>query len=189
VNPAEVRAGWALPPVPAPATWTEVAAPAAAAFACAAAAAGAKRLALVLSFPSRELARSPRAVKALRFRNKLTGADIVRYAQAAANDPELANEIEATLYELQRFLTPRVTTQLRSLPILRSRGGALLAPERAYARTARLLACLGEHSAFAIGRHSALHEGCQGRPLRMVVHGLARAPRARLASCSGKVVS
>jgi hypothetical protein len=126
-------------------------------------AAGAKRLEPVLSFPSRELARSPRAVKALRFRKKLKGADIVRYAENAANNPELANDIEANLYELQRFLTPKITGQLRSLRILRSLGGVLLAPEQAYVRTSRLVACLGEHPAFAIGRHTALHERLQAR--------------------------
>lgn len=126
-------------------------------------AAGAKRLEPVLSFPSRELARSPRAVKALRFRKKLKGADIVSYAEESADKPELANDIEANLYELQRFLTPKITDRLRSLPILRSRGGALLAPEQAYVRTSRLVACLGEHPAFAIGRHTALHERLQAR--------------------------
>jgi hypothetical protein len=128
---------------------------------------GSSRLEAALSFPSPEMARSTTLLKKLRIRSRLTGADLVRYAEVVAREPHLAESFEDTLHQLRRLLTRPTIQKLRSIAFLRSTRDRLIEPEHAYLRIAYLQRCLGPAAEYAAGPHAALHVqlGCRDEPL------------------------
>lgn len=147
---------------------------------------GAVRLEAALSFPSREMARNKVLLKRLRIRSKLSGADLVRYAELVAAEPQLAEGFEETLYQLRRLLTRPTIHKLQSIAFLRSTRGRLIPPQEAYVRTQRLQRCLGPDAEYAAGTHLVLHSqlGCRGDPLADDIAAYLESVRASRQSLS-----
>lgn len=129
-------------------------------------AASARLLERALHFPNKQVARKSDLVRRLHFRKKVTGDDLVRHAQIVAEQPELATNFEKTLAGLRRLLLPKTVTRLRSIPFLRSTQGELVAPEDAYIRGHRIIACIGEDALYATAASDSLLKrlGCLTAP-------------------------
>ena len=126
----------------------------------------AEDLRAVLNFPHPEYARDAELAKALRFRNKVSGADLVAYALMVQQNPRLAESCASTLWKMRRLLDPKIISQLSEVPFLSNTLGSVTSPLDTYLPTDLNLACLGSEAAFVKGEHRSLYEklGCRLTP-------------------------
>lgn len=132
------------------------------------------RLEPILRFPGKEIRRSRELLRLLRLRSKLSGRDVVSYAEYACDHPDDVGDIEETLHELRALLTPSTLGALRSLPFLPT-SERLEAPEACYVRSPFLESCIGLSACFAVGHRPSLEVrlGCRTKALAAdVVHHL-----------------
>jgi len=127
---------------------------------------GAKRLAAVLNFPHRDYAKDDTVAKAFRFKNKVDGEDLIRFALHVENNPDLAESFEETLQLMRSLLKPSVVNQLSKLRFLRSTLNNIAAPSELYLKNNINLACLGNESPFVEGSRVSLYKRleCMDKP-------------------------
>ena len=126
----------------------------------------AEDLRAVLNFPHSDYAPDVDLAKALRFKNKVGGADLVAYARLVQQNPEMAESCADTLWKMRRLLDPKIISQLSGIPFLSNTVGGLTSPLDTYLPTDLNLACLGSEVAFVMGGHRSLYEqlGCLSAP-------------------------
>ena len=126
----------------------------------------AEDLRAVLHFPHPEYARDVDLAKALRFKNKVSGADLASYARRVQQNPEMAERCADALWKMRRLLDPKIISQLSKIPFLRNTSGGLTSPMNTYLPTELNLVCLGPDAAFVKGEHRPLYEklGCRLTP-------------------------
>ncbi len=129
-------------------------------------AAGVRRFRPALHLPHRDYAKDKALAKALRFKNKVTGDDVVRFAEIAAAHPALAQRFEQALERSKRLLTPRIINRLKSIEFLRSNDGQLRCPPDLYLDTSKNRACIGPEGPYPAGNAKTLYSklGCRSRP-------------------------
>ena len=126
----------------------------------------AEDLRAVLNFPHSDYARDVDLAKALRFKNKVGGSDLVAYARLVQQNPEMAESCANTLWKMRRLLDPKIISQLSMVPFLSNALGGLTSPLDTYLPTELNLACMGSEVAFVKGGHRSLYEqlGCLSAP-------------------------
>ena len=129
-------------------------------------AAGAPQLEAALHFPHPDYEHDRELAEALRFKKKVTGEDIVKYAHIVVTRPDLAQEFEETLQRFSKLLTKKESEQLRTVAFLQSSQGKLASPSTLYLRTPRNVACLGDDAMFVAGSRTTLYKrlGCMEQP-------------------------
>jgi hypothetical protein len=129
-------------------------------------AARAERLEAALHFPSDEVSSNPALLRLLQVRKKVTGMDLVRYAQLVAQKPCHAEQFEETLHELRSLLSRSTVDRLHSIAFLRSSAGRLSTPEETYIRSTQLVHAMGENVPYALGITGTLCRklGCRTLP-------------------------
>ncbi len=127
---------------------------------------GASQLEAALHFPHPDYEHDKELAEALRFKKKITGEDIVRYAHIVVIWPDLAREFEGTLQRFSKLLTRQELEQLRTVAFLQSSQGKLASPATLYLRTSHNEACLGDDAMYVAGSHTALYKrlGCMEQP-------------------------
>jgi hypothetical protein len=123
----------------------------------------------VLQFPHADFKTNIRLKKAFRFREMVSGEDLVEYARLVTAEPARAAHFERFLRVNTRLLTRAVAKELRSVEFLRSSkpDNALAAPEDLYVRTPQITACLGNRGPYPAGKESPhFYEslGCRTTP-------------------------
>ena len=123
-------------------------------------------LSAVVSAPAPGLAKRTDFLRHLRIRRKLVADDLIRFAPTIDGDAATAAGFEELLARNLTLLTPKAVAPLRSIPILKSRTGVLMAPEQLHLPTPASLACLETEGAIVAGGNSALYRrlGCRERP-------------------------
>src|SRR5207247_8591642 len=81
-------------------------------------AAGAPQLEADLHFPHPDYENDKELAEALRFKKKVTGEDILRYAHIVVTRPELAPEFEETLQKFSKLLTKQEFIKLSTVGFL-----------------------------------------------------------------------
>lgn len=138
---------------------------------------GALQLEAALHFPHPDYENDKELAEALRFKKKITGEDIVSYAQIVATQPDLAQEFEKTLQRFSRLLSKPEFEKLRTVSFLQSSQGKLASPSTLYLRTLHNMACLGDDAMFVAGTRTALykHLGCLEQPkMEDILHFLTK---------------
>jgi hypothetical protein len=127
---------------------------------------GSAQLEAALHFPHADYENDRELAEALRFKKKITGENIVRYARIVENQPGVAQEFEETLQKFSKLLTRQELEQLKTVAFLQSSQGSLASPATLYLRTPRNEACLGQEAMFVAGPHTALYKrlGCMEQP-------------------------
>ncbi|MDA0179936.1 DUF3883 domain-containing protein [Solirubrobacter phytolaccae] len=125
-----------------------------------------RRIEPALRFPGDAVAGNTRLMKRLAIRSKLTGADLVAYANVVVERPDLAPGFEQLLMRHRPLLTRLTVKRLESIAFLLSSNGQLIPPAKALIRTPYLLKCVGPNAAFVEGTHPALYDrlGCSSEP-------------------------
>ena len=120
----------------------------------------------VMNFPHPEYAQDVELSKALSFKRKITGADLVGYARLVQQNPEMAESCSNTLWKMRRLLDSKVISQLSTIPFLSNTLGGLSSPLGTYLPTDLNLACLGSEAAFVKGSRRSLYKqlGCLAVP-------------------------
>jgi uncharacterized protein DUF3883 len=123
-------------------------------------------LSAIVSAPAPALAERIDFVRQLRIRRKLTADDFLRFAPTIGGDSAVAKKFEELMNKNRHLLTPKTVESLRSIPLLHTRMGALLEPERLHLSTVANLACLEGDDTVVGGRNDALyrHLGCRDYP-------------------------
>jgi hypothetical protein len=98
---------------------------------------GANLLAPTVHLPRRVDEANP-ALRSLRFRTKLQGADLVRLAELVERGEAPPPTMRTALERLPQLLSRRVLTKLKGIAFLEASSGALLAPVDTYIRSERL---------------------------------------------------
>ena len=126
----------------------------------------AKDLQAVLNFPRLDYAQDVELAKALGFKKKVSGADLVAYARQVQQNPEMAESCANTLWKLRRLLDPKTVSQLSTVPFVSNTLGGLTSPLDTYLATDLNLVCLGPEAAFVKTEHRSLYEklGCLSTP-------------------------
>jgi hypothetical protein len=106
--------------------------------------------------PSKEMIAAPGLLARLRIRDVLKGEDLVRFASVLPQHPELSERFEKLMADNMRLLTPVVVSQLRALPCLRTRSGALAAPSELHLDTAANRLCIGDDDKIVGGAQELL---------------------------------
>ena len=119
---------------------------------------GARHLEPVLHFPHRDYSHDSELSRSLRFRTKVSGEDLVRYATLVTQRPELADKFEEALWHLRQLLTPPTVSRLSQIAFVRNSLGGLSQPPRTYLRTSLNVSCLGEETPFVISGRAALYK-------------------------------
>ncbi|MHB1808130.1 MAG: protein NO VEIN domain-containing protein [Solirubrobacteraceae bacterium] len=96
------------------------------------------------------------ALRPLRFRTKLQGADLVRLAELVERGEAPPPTMCTALERLPQLLSRRVLTKLKGVAFLEASTGALLAPVDTYIRSERLVSLLGEDAPYAEGLRDTL---------------------------------
>ena len=119
-----------------------------------------------LHLPHPDYASDRTLAKALRFKDKITGDDVVRYAERVSAVPEFAQDFERTLERSRGLLTPRTIRRLASIAFLRTNENKLRSPSRLYLDTPRNRACIGPFGPYPASNAKKLFVrlGCQSRP-------------------------
>ena len=127
---------------------------------------GARRLGAALHFPHRDFAKDTELARAFRFRDRIDGDDLVRYAQMVENDHSLAERFEETLDMFRELLTSKVVSELAGVSFLRSSTGGTSTPPSLYLRNALNVAALGNEAPFVSGSRVKLYKrlGCMSVP-------------------------
>ena len=128
--------------------------------------AGASHLEPVLHFPHPDYERDSKLKRALRLRKKISGEDVIKYANLVTKQPEFAERFEDALWKLRRLLTPETISKLAKIAFVRNSLGGLTLPSRTYLPTPLNKSCLGQESPFTASEHSYLFEklGCRKTP-------------------------
>ena len=129
-------------------------------------AAGARLLERVLHLPHAGYKSDVQLKKSLRFRTKVSGDDLVDYANHVARHPEIAGEFEVTLWKLKRLLSPTVIKKLSQIPIVPNSNGGFSPPAKTYLPTKLNKSSLGQEAPFVISKRVSLYEklGCPSTP-------------------------
>ena len=122
----------------------------------------AQELKPVLNLPHQDYVQDSELSKALGFRRKATGADLVAYARLVQRNPDMAESCINTLWKTRKLLDSKTISQLSTIPFLSNTLGGLTSPCDTYLPTDLNLACLGSEAAFVKGGHMPLYEqlGC-----------------------------
>ncbi len=126
----------------------------------------AQLLSRTIHAPAPAVTKRPKLVAALRLREKLTGDDLVVFAEHLVNEPEKASAFEVLLKNNFQYLSPRVVKRLRGVPFLSARSGELAAPQDLFLDNEVNRICAANESRIVAGRNLALYVrlGCQERP-------------------------
>lgn len=126
----------------------------------------AKRLTEVLHFPHRDYARDTELARALRFKKRVNGGDLLDYARLIEKRPELSDYFEETLQLASKLLNPGTIKHLKSISFLRSSRGDIQSPPEIYLRNSINNICLGEDAPFVMGTRTKLYKqlGCREEP-------------------------
>ena len=127
---------------------------------------GARHLEPVLQFPHQDFSSDSDLSRALGFRRKVDGDDLVRFAKLVAEDNEYAKRFEEALWNLKRLLSPQVIKKLSNYPFVRNSLGGISQPGNTYLRTQLNDVCLGREAPFVVGGRPSLYRrlGCQEVP-------------------------
>ena len=120
-----------------------------------------------LCLPHRDYAKDKALAKELRFKNRITGDDVVRFAEVVSARPEMAPKLEKVLERRSRdLLTPRTISRLASIEFIQSNDGNLRAPSSLYLDSAKNRACIGPSGPYPAGNAKNLYVrlGCRSRP-------------------------
>lgn len=120
----------------------------------------------VLNFPHPEYALDVGLAKALSFKKKVTGADLVAYARLVQQNPDMAESFARTLWRVRRLLDSTTVKGLSGIAFVSNTLGGLTSPSDTYLPTDLNLLCLGPEAAFAKREHRSLYEklGCRSTP-------------------------
>ena len=127
-----------------------------------------------LYLPHQDYAKDKALAKALRFKNKITGDDVVRFAEVISAQPEMAPKLEKVLERRSRdLLTPRTINRLMSIKFILSNEGYLRSPSSLYLDSAKNRACIGPSGPYPVGNAKKLYAklGCQSRPTEDQIMG------------------
>ena len=140
----------------------------------------ARLLDTVIDAPSREMIAAPGLLARLRIREVLKGEDLVRFATDMPQHPELAERFEKLLFDNLRLLTPAIVSQLRTLPCLRARSGALALPADLHLDTPANRLCIGNDDKIVGGAHELLSRRLKvrGEPSSETLLAIIEAHRA-----------
>ena len=127
---------------------------------------GARHLEPVLHFPHQDYSGDSDLSRALGFRKKVDGEDLVSFAKLVAENNEYAERFEEALWSLKRLLNPQVIKKLSSYPFVRNSLGKVSQPGNTYLRTQQNDVCLGRDAPFVVGDRPSLYKllGCQEMP-------------------------
>ncbi|MCY3856229.1 MAG: DUF3883 domain-containing protein [Rhodospirillales bacterium] len=116
--------------------------------------------------PHRDYVTDRALAKALRFKTRITGDDVVRYAETVSRQPDLAEGFEHALKRFPRLLTPSTVDRLATIACIRANDDRLYAPPVLYLPTRTNLACIGPDGPYPAGRARRLYVrlGCRPRP-------------------------
>ena len=120
----------------------------------------------ILNLPHQDYVQDSELSKALSFKKKVTGEDLVAYARLVQQNPDMAESCINTLWKMRKLLDPKIISQLSTIPFLSNTLGSLTSPLDTYLPTELNLACLGSEAAFVKGGHRSLYEqlGCLSAP-------------------------
>ncbi|NPT54900.1 DUF3883 domain-containing protein [Paraburkholderia elongata] len=107
--------------------------------------------------PSKEMLNAPGLMARLRIRDSLNGSDLVRYARALAERPEMAERFAKLLTENPKLLHPAIVEELRAIPCLKARSGQLVAPATLHLDTATNRLCIGDNDRIVGGTNDLLY--------------------------------
>ena len=127
-----------------------------------------------LYLPHRDYAKDKALAKALHFKNRITGDDVVRFAEVVSAQPEMAPKFEKVLERRSRdLLTPRTISRLASIEFILSNDGNLRAPSSLCLASAKNRACIGPSGPYPAGNAKKLYVklGCQSRPTENQIMG------------------
>ena len=127
---------------------------------------GASHLGPVLHFPHQDYSGDFELGRALGFRKKVDGDDLVSFAKLVAENNEHAEQFEDALWNLRRLLSPLVIRKLSNYPFVRNSLGGVSQPGNTYLRTQLNGTCLGQEALFVVGDHPSLYKqlGCRDAP-------------------------
>ena len=116
--------------------------------------------------PHSDYATDRALAKALRFKTRITGDDVVRYAEAVSRQPDLAEAFENALKRFPRLLTPSAVDRLAAIACIRASDDRLYAPPVLYLPTGTNLACIGPDGPYPAGSARRLYVrlGCRPHP-------------------------
>lgn len=117
----------------------------------------------VVHAPSMEMLNAPGLIARLRIRNTLSGSDLVRFAAALPDRPELGERFEKLLADNLKLLNTGVVEELRALPCLKSRAGKLEAPVTLHLDTQTNRLCLGDDDRIVGGTSDLVYRKLQLR--------------------------
>jgi hypothetical protein len=125
--------------------------------------AGARIFGHALHFPHRDYAKNTALARALGFRVRISGDDVVRFAELIPDNNQLTEHFEIALQKYTALLTKRIIKQLTAIPFLRCSDGVLRAPSEVYLNTAKLQACVGPKGPYPAGESKKVYQllGCQ----------------------------
>ena len=135
---------------------------------------GIRQFGPALYLPHRDYAKDKALAKALRFKNRITGDDVVRFAEVVSAQPEMAPRLEKVLERRSRdLLTPRTISRLASIEFILSNDGNLRAPSSLCLDSAKNRACIGPSGPYPAGNAKKLYVklGCQSRPAENQIMG------------------
>jgi len=126
----------------------------------------AQLLSSTIHAPAAAVAKRPKLLAALRLRERLTGEDLVVFADHLVNEPEKAAAFEALLKNNTQYLTPGIVKRLRPIPFLATRSGNLAAPQDLFIDNTVNRICAANDSRIVAGRNHDLYVrlGCRERP-------------------------
>lgn len=127
---------------------------------------GMRRYRSALHLPHRDYAKDLVLARTLRFKKKITGDDVVRFAQLVSESPEIAPEFERVLERSSKLLTASTVRRLAPIAFIRTNEGELGAPPSVYIDTPRNKACIGPEGPFPAGSAKKLFSrlGCTTHP-------------------------
>jgi hypothetical protein len=127
---------------------------------------GVREIKAVLHLPHREFAHNIEIAKLLRFKQAITGEDLIAYARLVAENASLALAFERTLLRFRRLLTNKVVSQLHDIAFLLSNKAELCTPGSLYVRNSLNEDCLGSLAAYVGGERNSLYRllGCKESP-------------------------
>lgn len=135
---------------------------------------GARTLRPALHFPHKDYANNATLSKALRFKEKVTSGDVIRFAELVATQPQLAEQFESALKRHSGLLTSRTVFKLKTIAFLRCEDDELRPPAFVYLNTTKLRACVGSNAPFPAGGSRKLYQrlGCRTEPTLEAITGL-----------------
>ena len=107
--------------------------------------------------PASEMLNAPGLIARLRIRNELDGLDLVRYAHALYERPEMAERFERLLRDNFKLLRPVVVEELRAIPCLKSRSGHIVAPASLHLDTPTNRLCIDDNDRIVSGNNELLY--------------------------------